>query len=86
MTATRVDSFVTAATNVVFNLQERASATPGTSGSTLLSGNQTAITTGATSTSFADAALAADNWLWLEIVSVSGTPGRVSVTLATTVP
>jgi hypothetical protein len=83
-TATRIDSYVTAATSVTFNIEERS--TIGSVGSDLLAADQVADVTGETTTSFADSALAADNWLWLDIASVSGSPQIVVITLSTTVP
>jgi hypothetical protein len=83
-TATRIDSYVTAATSVTFNIEERS--TIGSAGTNLLASDQVADVTGETTTSFADSALAADNWLWLDIASVSGAPLIVVVTLSTTVP
>jgi hypothetical protein len=82
-TATRIDSYVTAATSVTFNIEERS--TIGSAGSNLLSSDQVADTNGETTTSFADSALAADNWLWLDISAISGTPGTLVVTLSMTV-
>jgi len=79
-TALRIDSYTTAATNLWFNIEERS--TIGTPGSNLLSGDLTAGVTGATTTSFADANLAADNWLWVDITGVSGTVGTAVITLA----
>ena len=83
-TATRIDSYVTAATSATFNIEERS--TIGSAGSNLLASDQVADVTGETTTSFADSALGADNWLWLDIASVSGTPLILVVTLSTTVP
>jgi hypothetical protein len=83
-TATRIDSYVMAATSVTFNIEERS--TIGTPGSDLLSADQVADVTGETTTVFADSALAADNWLYVDISAVSGTPGQVVIVLSCTVP
>jgi hypothetical protein len=82
-TATRISSYVTSATSCTFNIEERG--TIGSAGSNLLSSDQVAVATGASGTTFADSALAADAWLWLDISAVSGTPAAVVVTLSTTV-
>jgi hypothetical protein len=82
-TATRIDSYVAAATSATFNIEERS--TIGSAGSNLLSSDQVADVNGETTTSFADSALAADNWLYLDISATSGTPGQLVVTLSCTV-
>jgi hypothetical protein len=78
--ATRIDSYVTAATSVTFNIEERS--TIGSAGSNLLGADQVADVNGEMTTSFDDSALAADNWLWLDISGVSGTPTLLVVTLS----
>jgi hypothetical protein len=83
-TAIRIDSYVTSATSVTFNIEERS--TIGSAGSNLLASDQVADVNGETTTSFDDSALAADNWLWLDIASVSGTPAILVVTLTVTIP
>jgi hypothetical protein len=82
-TVTEVSSYVTAATNAVFNIEERSSI--GSAGTDVLSADQTATTTGASVTSsFANSDLAANSYLWLDVASVSGTPGYLQVTIAFT--
>jgi len=83
-TAIRIDSYVTAATSVTFNIEERS--TIGTPGTDLLAADQVADITGETATAFSNSSLAADNWLWLDIASVGGTPGSLVVTLSCTAP
>jgi len=82
-TAVRIDSYVTAATSATFNIEERS--TIGSAGTNLLGSDQVATVTGASTTSFSDSSLAADNWLWIDISAVSGTPGQVVITLTCTV-
>jgi hypothetical protein len=82
-TATRIDSFVTSNTSATFNIEERS--TIGSAGTNLLASDQVAVTGGTTTTSFSDGALAADNWLWIDIASVSGTPAELVITLSCTV-
>jgi hypothetical protein len=82
-TAVRIDSHVAAATSATFNIEERS--TIGSAGSNLLAADQVADVNGETTTSFADSALAADNWLYLDISAVSDTPGQLVVTLSTTI-
>jgi hypothetical protein len=83
-TVTRIDSYCIGATSVTFNIEERS--TIGSAGSNLLAADQVADVNGETAVAFADSALAADNWLWLDIASVSGTPTMVVVTLSVTIP
>ena len=78
-TVIRLDSYVTAATSVTFNIEERS--TIGSAGTDILSSDQVADADGATSLSFSNADLAADIWLWLDISAISGTPGKVVITL-----
>lgn len=61
-------------TNAVINIYERARATPETGTTGMLTSNLTCVTGGATSSTFTDAALAADVPLALGIISTSGTP------------
>ena len=82
-TVTRLDSYVTAATSVTFNIEERS--TIGSAGTDILASDQVADTDGAIASSFSNAGLAADCWLWLDISAVSGTPGKVVITLSCTV-
>jgi hypothetical protein len=82
-TGTRISSYVTAATSVAFNIEERG--TIGAAGTDLLAADQTATTTGATTTTLSNPGLAADCWLWLDISAVTDTPAILVVTLATTV-
>lgn len=79
-TCLRLDSHVAASTSVTFNIEERS--TLGSAGTNIVASDQVATTTGASTTSFSNAGLAADNWLHVDISAVSGTPGQVSMTLA----
>lgn len=80
LTALRVDAFVSGGTNVVFNLEERSVITA--AGTGLTSGNVTAVVTGVTTTTFANSSIAEGNWVFLNIVSLSGSPSYLSITLA----
>lgn len=83
-TLTRVTAYVTANTNATFNIEERG--TIGVAGGSCLTAGLVPTTTGATqSANFADTALAADSWLWLQIAAVVGTPGMLVVTVDCTV-
>jgi hypothetical protein len=84
MTATRIDSYVTAATSATFNIEERT--TIGSPGTNLITSDQVADTNGETTTTFSNSALDADNWLWVDISATSGTPGKLVITLSCTVP
>jgi hypothetical protein len=85
-TGTRVDGYVTAATSCTFNIEERASATPNTAGTDMLTSDLVATVNGDSSTTFSNAGLAADCWITVAITTISGTPGTVQITLSTTVP
>lgn len=82
-TVVEVSSYVTAATSATFNVEERS--TIGSAGTDVLSADQVADTNGESVTSsFANDGLAANSYLWLDVASISGTPGYLSVTLAFT--
>jgi hypothetical protein len=78
-TPSSVYAYVSNATNVVFNIYH------GAVGSTtnLLTSNLTA-TTSESSTSGFSGTLASGDWMMLNIVSVSGTPGQLTATIAVT--
>ena len=83
-TVTRIDAYVTAATSATFNIEERS--TIGSAGTNIMTSDLAATTTGASDTgAFNDSALAAGNWLWVDISAVSGTPGKLVLTLTYTV-
>lgn len=81
-TCVRLDSHVAAATSVTFNIEERTAA--GTAGTNVVTSDQVASTTGASTGSFSNADLAADNWLYVDISAVSGTPGQLCIILTVT--
>jgi hypothetical protein len=76
---TEVSSYVTAATSVTFNVEERTS--PESAGTNLLSADQVASTSGTSTTTIANPYLNDGNTLWLDISAVSGTPGNLSVSV-----
>jgi len=77
----RIDSYVTDPTSVTFNIQQRSII--GTSGSTILSSPLASVQSGITTNTFSSANLLEGNWLWLDIQGVSGTPGKIVITLKT---
>lgn len=80
-TVIEVSSYVTAATSATFNIEERG--TIGSAGTDVLSADQVADITGESVTSsFGNDSLAKDSFLWLDVASISGTPGYLSVTIA----
>lgn len=82
-TVTRVGS-VTDTGTLTFNVEERS--TIGSAGTDVLTSDQVADATGEEATSsFANASLAAGNWLFLSISGASGTPGWVNVWVEVTV-
>lgn len=82
-TVIRVDSYCSTATSVTFNIEERS--VPGSAGVSILTGNQVADTNGESSTDFANSSLAADSWLYLNIIGVVGFPEQLVVTLSCTI-
>lgn len=76
--------YVTGAGTVDFNIEKRSKLTPDVAGTNIWTVDKTANTTGAESTSFDSAAVAAQTWLTMDI---SGTPGAgplwVAVVLTT---
>lgn len=79
-TCVRLDSHVLAATSATFNIEERS--TVNSAGTNIVSSDQVASTTGASTTTFSNADLAANTWLYVDISAVSGTPGQLSITLS----
>ena len=78
-TITRVWCNTKAATNVVINLEERAEGTPDTAGTVVLTSNLTCTTSGAATTTFSNASIAARAPIALTLASVSGTPDTLRV-------
>lgn len=85
ITITKVSCNVKAATNVVIQLNKRVEGTPDVSGTDVQTATLTCITTGASTTSFASAAVSADSPVALTISSVTGTPDTLRVTIYYTV-
>lgn len=82
-TVVEVSAYVTAATSATFNIEERSSI--GSAGTDVLTADQVADTDGESVTSsFANDSLASGSYLWLDVASVSGTPGTLQVTIAFT--
>jgi hypothetical protein len=84
-TATRVDSYTTANTNVIFNIEERTFAAPNTAGTDIMTTDGTSGTGGWSGTTMSNPGLANDSVLAVVVTTVSGSPGIFQVTLATTV-
>jgi hypothetical protein len=85
MTCVRLDSMVSFGEGVFFNIEERPYAYTG--GVDIVSSDQIAVTTGATTPTFSNASLAADNWLWVDISAATGTTSTtyLQITLSVTV-
>lgn len=83
MVVQRVDAHIKTSTSVTFNIQERSSVN--VTGSTIKSNTMTAVSSGVSVTSFDDDQLAADNWLYLEIVDVMGMVGVLTITLTSSI-
>ena len=83
LTALRIDAFCIGATSVTFNIEKRT--TIGTAGTNLLTSDAVAPVAGVSTTTFATDQVTQDQWLWLDISAVSGTPTMLVVTLTSTV-
>ena len=81
ITVTDVRSHITGTTNVVFNIQH-ASTRTGTGLDVFTSDITLTSTAGqSNSTGFNDATIPANSYVWVEVVSVSGTPSRFHATV-----
>lgn len=85
VTLTKVECSVGAATSVTIQLDERAVATPNTAGTDSLTGTLACDVDSQSTTSFADAAIAAAVPHNLQITAVSGTPGVVRIHVTATI-
>lgn len=83
VTVTALDCIVSAATSATINIQECDSA--GANCSDMATSDLTCDTDGANTTTFANAAADSGDWLKLGVVSISGTPGTLTVTVTYTV-
>jgi hypothetical protein len=72
-------TFITDTGTVDFNLEERAEATPFTAGTDVFSVDDQASTTNSVVTSFANAGMAANSWLWFAASAVASTPGKLII-------
>jgi hypothetical protein len=85
VTITSITCSVKAATSATINLDERAQATPDTSGTAVLTSDLACDTDSATSTTFSNASIAANVPVALTISAVSGTPDTLRVHISYTV-
>lgn len=79
ITLKRAYFYCDAATNCVFNIEERAN--PTVAGTDIWTVDKTATTTEASTTSFDNASIAAGSYLYITITSVTGTPVALGITL-----
>lgn len=79
ITLESIDGFVSGATSATFNVQECSST--GTSCADMATADIIADTDGANTTSFSDATAAAGAWLKIDVASISGTPGTLTITI-----
>jgi hypothetical protein len=79
VTITKVTCNVKASTSATINLDKRAEGTPDTTGTSVLTSGLACITTGASTTTFSSASVAADTPVALTISAVSGTPDTLRV-------
>lgn len=85
VTITRISCSVKAATSATINLDERAEATPDTSGTAVLTSGLACDVDSAASTTFSNAGIAANVPVALTISAVSGTPDTLRVHIEYTV-
>ena len=78
-TVERVNAYTLAGTSVTFNIEERA--VIGTPGTDIMTSDLVADVDGAQDASPANASLAANTWLWVDISNISGSPDKVIITL-----
>ena len=82
-TITRV-TFITDAGTVDFNLEERVEATPLTAGTNVFSVDDQASSTNSVVTSFANAGMAANAWLWYAASAVASSPTKLIIKITYT--
>jgi hypothetical protein len=82
--AVKIAAYVAGGTNCVFNVQVRTA--PATVGLNLMLTNMTTTTAGTNTTVLQNTSIAAGNFLVVNIVSASGSPVYLSVTVTCTVP
>lgn len=83
ITVTALDCIVSAATSATINIQECGS--DGTSCTDMATSDLACDTDGANTTTLNNAAADAGDWLKLDVASISGTPGTLTVTVTYTV-
>lgn len=77
----RLDSFVVGSGSTVdFNIEKRSS--PNTAGTNILTSDLQSTTSGVSTTTFSSSSITADEWLWVDISSVSGTVTSMSISLS----
>ena len=79
MEVLRIDSHINTGTSASFHIEHRSSVN--STGSNLTSSAIQAVTSGTETTVFTDPLLSANRWLYLNIVSVSGTVGILTITI-----
>jgi hypothetical protein len=77
-TITRI-TFITDVGTVDFNLEERVEATPFTAGTDVFAADDQASTTNSVVTSFSNASMAANAWLWFAASAVASSPTKLII-------
>ena len=85
----RIDSYISGGTDLTFNIQNRSTDELLVSGTTVYTGLTTSLTLTSDSTEFWRNStiypniptLINDNWLWLEITNLTGSPDKLVITL-----
>ncbi len=75
-----LSAFCVGATNIMINIQERTS--PSSNGYNIFSSNFEVLPNGTTTSQFARQTLLSGNWLWLDVVTVSGSATHLGITLS----
>lgn len=78
-----LNAYTTGSGSVTFNIEKRS--TIGQTGTNLLSSDAVATTSGVEVSTFASNTISTGQWLWLKIVSYTGTPEHLVVCLRTSV-
>jgi hypothetical protein len=79
LTVVRVDSHISSGTSLSFHVESRSSVN--SNGVNITSSPMVAVNAGTAITSFSNANVPADNWLFLNITDLSGTIGLLTITI-----
>jgi hypothetical protein len=81
ITITQINDVIVGGTNVVWNIHHAAASNEGSPSKLWNADRTTTSMSGAETSTFDDATVPAGRWVWLAIISVSGSVTQVRVTL-----